>query len=235
MVLFLEKIFRKTGKKTLFFAILLCSSMLNAASRGTNIQEQNITPIRELYSTVEDMRHEVNNHETEIRMFDEKLKNLETIIENLQNQLEESYKFNKEQLKNGLASVESKTASLETMTKGIINDMFIFKTYSNDTAAILAQYKQKISEVEKIVIQQNQNIEHLQAALSSLMEALQIEQQHLTKTDTVVIARSYKVKPGDNLEKIARNHQTTIQLIKEANGLTTDRIVVGQTLVIPDN
>jgi LysM repeat protein len=43
----------------------------------------------------------------------------------------------------------------------------------------------------------------------------------------------YEVRPGDNLTKISREYGTTIDAIKEANNLQTDRINVGQKLVIP--
>lgn len=45
--------------------------------------------------------------------------------------------------------------------------------------------------------------------------------------------KSYKVKSGDNLLKIAKNFGTTPRAIRAANGLRTDQIKVGQTLKIP--
>ena len=46
-------------------------------------------------------------------------------------------------------------------------------------------------------------------------------------------AGSYVVKRGDTLDRIARAHRTTVQAIKAANGLTSDRIVVGRSLKMP--
>lgn len=43
----------------------------------------------------------------------------------------------------------------------------------------------------------------------------------------------YLVKSGDTLSHIAREHKTTIQAIKVANQLDTDRIFVGEKLNIP--
>jgi LysM repeat protein len=43
----------------------------------------------------------------------------------------------------------------------------------------------------------------------------------------------YTVKSGDTLMKIAKQHGTTYKAIKAANGLTTDKIRVGQKLKIP--
>jgi LysM repeat protein len=43
----------------------------------------------------------------------------------------------------------------------------------------------------------------------------------------------YVVKVGDTLAKIARAHRTTVKAIKTANGLTSDRLVVGHSLKMP--
>ena len=45
----------------------------------------------------------------------------------------------------------------------------------------------------------------------------------------------YKVLPGDNLEKIAQKHHTTIELIKHRNGLQEDNLKEGQELSIWDH
>jgi LysM repeat protein len=46
-------------------------------------------------------------------------------------------------------------------------------------------------------------------------------------------AMTYTVKSGDNLSKIATQFHTTVPALKAANGLTTDRIKVGDKLKIP--
>jgi len=43
----------------------------------------------------------------------------------------------------------------------------------------------------------------------------------------------YYVKSGDNLETIARKHNSVPELIKKVNGLETSKISIGQTLRIP--
>jgi LysM repeat protein len=43
----------------------------------------------------------------------------------------------------------------------------------------------------------------------------------------------YEVKSGDTLSGIARRHGTTVNALRAANGLVTDRIIVGQKLKIP--
>ena len=44
---------------------------------------------------------------------------------------------------------------------------------------------------------------------------------------------SYTVKAGDNLGKIAKSHHTSVNAIKAANNLKTERINIGQKLIIP--
>ncbi|MDR1439596.1 MAG: LysM peptidoglycan-binding domain-containing protein, partial [Clostridiales bacterium] len=54
-----------------------------------------------------------------------------------------------------------------------------------------------------------------------------------TTTPEIVI---YTVKSGDTLSKIAENYYSNSKLyslIKEANGLTSDNITIGQQLIIP--
>jgi LysM repeat protein len=46
-------------------------------------------------------------------------------------------------------------------------------------------------------------------------------------------AKSYSVKSGDTLTKIAGHHGVTVRAIKDANNLRTEKIKVGQKLKIP--
>jgi membrane-bound lytic murein transglycosylase D len=45
--------------------------------------------------------------------------------------------------------------------------------------------------------------------------------------------KTYKVRSGDNLGKIARNYGVTVKELRTANHLRTDQIKVGQILKIP--
>jgi lipoprotein-anchoring transpeptidase ErfK/SrfK len=43
----------------------------------------------------------------------------------------------------------------------------------------------------------------------------------------------YNVRPGDNLTTIAKKHNVTVDMIRQASGITGDRLNVGQVLKIP--
>jgi len=53
------------------------------------------------------------------------------------------------------------------------------------------------------------------------------------ETQTVPGETTHKVISGDNLTKLAEKYHVTVNAIRKANNLTSDRIVVGQTLKIP--
>ena len=206
--------------------------------------EENAAGLKALKTSMDALRHQVNNHEAEIRMFDEKLASSEAIIESVRDQLNESSRSHKEQLKGNSATLEEKIVSLDATTKGLVADLRQFKTHANDSTTVLMQYKQKINELEKLVEHQNQNIEHLQAAMKALMDVLQVKETPSVKSIGEVSAGAsgagasgnvYRIKSGDSLEKIARANHTTVQAIKELNGLTQDRIVVGKVLKLPES
>ncbi len=48
-------------------------------------------------------------------------------------------------------------------------------------------------------------------------------------------ANAYVVQSGDNLTEIANLHGTSIKAIKSINNLSSDKILIGQKIIIPDN
>ena len=54
-------------------------------------------------------------------------------------------------------------------------------------------------------------------------------------TPASTVPSRYVLKSGDTLSRIARAHKTTVQALKAANGLTSDRVVAGQTLKMPES
>jgi LysM repeat protein len=223
----------------LFFIFLtFITSSAFAVRNRLSYEEDKSIILREILDGLDNLRHEVNNHEAEIRMFEEKYKNQEDILDSLRNQVSNTLQAVKETLRNQSSTIEAKISSHENAAKGLTND---FKAYSTDYAQILNDYKKRIIELEKTIEIQNRNIENLQAAMQSLMEVLQVKEpaqaapQTPPQTVSEGSSKVYRVKAGDSLEKIAKQNQTTIKKLKEANPqLTSDQIIVGQKLKLPE-
>ncbi len=55
-----------------------------------------------------------------------------------------------------------------------------------------------------------------------------------SKIITINVSNSYSVRKGDNLKKIAHKHQISIDQLKSWNGLQTNYLIEGQSLVVTD-
>lgn len=207
------------------------------ASRRYVAEEDTAQVLREIRDSLEDLKHEVRNHESEIRMYEEKLSTMESSIDTLRQQMSDSQQVHKDILKETSTNSEMKVNGLDSTVKGMVADLRQLKGHANDSATALGQYKAKLLEMEKIMDAQSQNIENLQAALKSMMDAMQVRSSgnavaNSTSSESSGM-RSYRVRSGDSLEKIARSQGTTISAIKDANNMVNDKIIVGQNLRIP--
>jgi cell envelope opacity-associated protein A len=105
--------------------------------------------------------------------------------------------------------------------------MHLIKTHAEDTQELLKTFRDKISQLEKTVESLSRNQEILQTAMNSLMDLMKVGPLEAG-------VKTYRVKAGDSLEKIARAHNTTIKTIKALNNLTKDTIVIDQVLKLPE-
>ncbi len=65
-----------------------------------------------------------------------------------------------------------------------------------------------------------------------------VEQEQITKNETTTEVESsfntYTVREGDNLSKIASSHNVTVDNLKSWNGLSDDKILIGQKLKVKE-
>jgi LysM repeat protein len=206
------------------------SSLVALPTYPAGINQDRRQPPQQSQTGLSAIKHQLSNHESEIRMMEEKLNNQEETIETLRQGLCDTGQLHRDLLKDNQASLNSKIDSLDTKTKNLVTDLGVLKTHANESAAILEQYKHKIKEMEKVTEVQKNQLNHLEEAIRSLMDLMQVKESLGEKGDGV---KSYRVQSGDTLEKIARSQKVTIQSLREKNNLTNDKIMVGQKLMIP--
>ena len=238
-------------------AFLLLSTMGWAAPQPNGQQTQSAqvarppqgeelnNAIRQLRTGLTDLKHELQNHDTEIRMYENKLHTQELSFDQLRQELTDQIQSQRDFARASSINLESKTealnqslTNLEGMMRGVMSDLRQMKIQSNDSVTVLGQYKQKITELETLLQGQTQHMQNLDAALQSMMEVWQAkesakESMTPSKESLSDSGNTYKVQPGDSLEKIARLHKVSVQALRDANQLTNDRILIGQTLKIP--
>ncbi|CDZ79829.1 autolysin [Candidatus Rubidus massiliensis] len=211
---------------TFLSLIFISFTPCHLEARRYAYEDENAIKIRETKDSIDELRHELQNQEIEMKRFEEKLSNHDLTLDSMRQQLLDKTNTAKEFASDKANFLETKINQLEQQNKNFLADLKSFKTFSQESAAVLNQTKSKINELEKIIDKQNENIENIQLALKNIIEVMQGKSSSSS-------SKSYKVKNGDSLEKIAKFHQTTIQALKEANHLTNDKIIVGQTIQIP--
>jgi lipoprotein-anchoring transpeptidase ErfK/SrfK len=60
----------------------------------------------------------------------------------------------------------------------------------------------------------------------------EINIKFLFSSEIVPGSVEYQVQPGDSLEKIARDHKTTVEMIRKSNGIEADAIFPGQKIKV---
>lgn len=192
-----------------FPALLLlwgCTASQFAALQGGNRHEQ--IAIEELRIEVADLKHALNATEVELQLLEEKL---EAHGDSKVGHIAEEMKY-----------LERKVSSLEKTMEKSIADLRSLSTHANQTVASLSQYREKIEELDRRM----EEVSKIKNTLSSLSKVMGGQGgDH----------KSYKVRAGDSLEKIARRHRISVDMLKKLNHLENDRIVIGQELKVPND
>ncbi|NWK55476.1 LysM peptidoglycan-binding domain-containing protein [Verrucomicrobiaceae bacterium N1E253] len=106
-------------------------------------------------------------------------------------------------------------------------------------ASLLAQGQSELDLLKARIDVQERRISQLESALSRLNTGAVTSTTAPKKAAApakkapVAHAGEYTVKQGDTLTRIAARHQTSVEAIKQVNGLKSDGLMVGQKLRLP--
>ncbi len=197
-----------------------------------------------LKKQISDLRNNATNHEHEIRTLEETLHTqaqLQQDNTNALKQLHDDFEAQRQTANTTYTSLNSRVeitkqniTTLETLFRGQTDDLRVLKSKLNESIESLKQYNQKIADIEKIIDSQQQQLEHFETALKSMLEAMKMmtTDKQNTLADGLTNG-TYQVKPGDTLQKIANKHHISLQTLRQYNQLNDDRIVVNQIIKIP--
>lgn len=199
-------------------SLTACGSL--SSSKGEKHQME--LSLHKVRTEVEEIKHDLNTYEIEHHVLEGKLIDQEQTIAALKQQVSELKSGKLDSFVDEVQKLEKKLQQVSKKQDKIVSDIRQLSSHANDTTTALAQYKEKIAQFEKAIHGQNLQLQEV----NKIREGIQ-------KLSQVGLTKTYRVKSGDTLEKIARDHGTSAEKIKVANGMTTDLIVVDQELILP--
>jgi len=200
----------------LLLVLLCCFASLQAGPRRT---DYTVAVMDELRLEVEDLKHALKTTQVELNLLDERLKK------------QDSGKPGKE-LNPGLSTqvgaLEKKVAHLEKTLEKVVQDLRTLSISTSETLTQIQSLQQSLSSQEK----RFEEVSKLKGTLTSISKA--IGQKPAPEMATSPATRTYRVKPKDSLEKIARLHNTSVETLRKLNQLSNDKIVIDQELRLPN-
>jgi LysM repeat protein len=209
-------------KKLLLFLPLIALTGCGSIGSSKSDKHQMELSLHKVRTEVEDIKHDLNTYEIEHHVIEGKLIDQEQTIAALRHQVAELKSGKLDSFLQELQNLEKKLHQVSKKQDKITSDIRQLSSHANDTTTALAQYKDKIAQFEKAIQVQNLQL----GEISKIKEGI-------TKLAEAENTRIYYVKGGDSLEKIARDHQTSVEKIKSLNNMDSDLIVIDQKLVLP--
>ncbi len=183
---------------------------------GMRDQKETDYIIAELKSDIADLKQQTNHHNVEFQILDEKLEKVYALKAN-----DLSHKISE------ISRLERKVAELERVIEKTKDELREIAAHANQSSSSFMQYREKLLACERQIAHQSEvlnEVGKLKGTLTSLSKAMQESPP----------SKTYKVRSGDSLEKIARVTNSSIEQIKKVNSLNSDHIMIGQELKIPN-
>jgi LysM repeat protein len=165
-----------------------------------------------------------------MQILDSRVRSSETTLSALKQQDLEKQQAKIDRMNELVLGLEKKWNLFEKKNGSDRDEIQKLLGYTGETSSILTQFKNRIEELEKEQIAQMRKLD----AISKLKANIETLASSLQKEDSKIGLKTYRVRSGDSLEKIAKMHKTDVAHLKQWNHLESDLIVVGQELVISE-
>jgi LysM repeat protein len=203
--------------------LLTISSVLMLSSCGSHLASFNrdkfdtTTALDEMRIEISDMRHTLSNAQVEMQILEDRVRAQEEGHATTKSSAHAPSSDTK------ITALEKKLAQIEKMQAKLNEDLRLLSTQA---AASLSTYSERIKEVESDILAQAKLMQEILGAKASVQ----------TKSSPYSLSLSngtYRVKAGDTLEKIAKNHGTTVAHLQQCNQLSSTKIIIGQEIKVP--
>ncbi len=220
---------------TCLFGLLLggCTGTL---SHLQDEQRHREYAFQEMRTEIGDLKHAMQAQRTELQILQDRLSDQETIAKNSMRNKPQT-----EQALQALAQIaacERKMATLEKTLDKLSSDLRGLNKHAEQTSLSLSSFKEKILDCQKELSLHSQKLEgvsQLKTTLGQISQAISERSSAKAQPSGPSNKASYKVKPGDTLEKIARQQGVPLTVLKRLNNISQDKIIVGQELKITDD
>ncbi len=203
----------------IFLAIAACTALpIEARLPSFHTSSE----IEELRVEIGDLKHALHTTKVELNLLDERCKKDSAQLNKAKTQQKEGA------LTAQVLLLEKKVTHLEKKLETVGDDI---RTLN----ASLHQALTKIQTIQTHLLSHDGRLDEvaqLKGTLTSISKAIGAR---APTEKTQLQSRSYRVKAGDSLEKIARNEHISIEALRKSNNLTHDKIRVGQELRLPEN
>lgn len=184
---------------------------------------------RELKIEVDDLKYSLDHKRVESQILQERVDALTKDLQTAVAGLEERKKLVKQSDQDLIRSLQNQMVDSFERQKTMNADIAVLSRTLNEAIKSLQDLQTKMQEMQKIAEKRQEQVEdklkQTRQALGSVLNLIESQQE--------AGFHSYVVKEGDSLEKIARKHQTSVDILKKINDLDTDLIVIGRELKLP--
>ena len=199
----------------LITALCLASPLLAKTASGA------YTPpdLDEFRIELDDLKYALKAVQVDINLLDERCKKQDRVF--AQNKEPPQTSLFTSQISN----LEKRIAYLEKTLEKAAGDL---RSLNLTSTQVLG----KIQELEKSLLSHERRLDDvvkLKGTLASISKAIGERPPEPSAS-----MKTYRVKAGDSLEKIARNNHLSVDKLKKINQLSSDKIVVGQELRLHD-
>lgn len=202
--------------------ILLSSCSMMSSSPKEEKHQLELT-LHRIRTDLEEIKHDMTSYQMQMQILEGKITAGDDLVATIKERLQETQKSAWNQLEYQISLLEKKAKTLEIQNETLSNQLSHLHHYASDTTKALGQYKEKLKDLEKILAVNQETIEQIKLKKGS----------SLNRPDKLL--KTYIVRPGDSLEKIARIYETSSDELRKINQLSNDLIIVGQELMVPAN